>query len=126
MCFINKASSAINLTVHHISAEISSLLHERPVRWTSKFCAHYKAPYQTQSLLPLIRHAGTDVRADYHQTLGAEIQIETLGKDGREMRRDEISRARNAEREEGLREHCAEEEEKIMAGLVTLARARFE
>ena len=60
------------------------------------------------------------------KSLGAEIQIETLGKDGREMRRDETLRVRNAEREERLRECCAEEEEKIMGGLVALARARFE
>ena len=59
------------------------------------------------------------------KSLRAEIQIETSGKDGREMRRDEILRARNAEREEGIKEHCAKKEEKTIAGLVTVVRARF-
>ena len=59
------------------------------------------------------------------KSLGAEIQIEMSGKDGREMRRDEILRARNAEREEGIKEYCAKKEEKTIAGLVTVVKARF-
>ena len=45
-------------------------------------------------------------------------------KNEREIRKEEILRARNEEREERLREYKAKEE-KTMAGLVALARARF-
>ena len=45
-------------------------------------------------------------------------------KNDREVRREEILRARNEEREERMREYKAKEE-KTMAGLVTLAKARF-
>ena len=45
-------------------------------------------------------------------------------KNDREVRREEILRARNEEREERMREYRAKEE-KTMAGLVALAKARF-
>ena len=45
-------------------------------------------------------------------------------KNEREIRKEEILRARNEEREERMREYRAKEE-KTMAGLVALARARF-
>ena len=45
-------------------------------------------------------------------------------KNDREVRRDEIWRARQAEREERIREY-REKEEKTMSGLVALAKARF-
>ena len=45
-------------------------------------------------------------------------------KNEREVRREEILRARNEEREERMREYRAKEE-KTMAGLVALAKARF-
>ena len=45
-------------------------------------------------------------------------------KNDREVRREEVLRARNEEREERMREYKAKEE-KTMAGLVTLAKARF-
>lgn len=45
-------------------------------------------------------------------------------KNEREVRRDEMLRARQAEREERVREY-KEREEKTMSGLVALAKARF-
>ena len=42
----------------------------------------------------------------------------------REVRRDEVLRARQVEREERVREY-REKEERTMSGLVALARARF-
>lgn len=42
----------------------------------------------------------------------------------REVRRDEVLRARQEEREERVREY-REKEERTMSGLVALARARF-
>ena len=45
-------------------------------------------------------------------------------KNDREIRREEILRARNEEREERVRDYKAKEE-KTMAGLVALAKARF-
>jgi hypothetical protein len=45
-------------------------------------------------------------------------------KNDREIRREEILRARQEEREERIREYKAKED-KTMAGLVALAKARF-
>lgn len=45
-------------------------------------------------------------------------------KNEREIRRDEIMRARNEEREERVREYKARED-KTMAGLIALAKAKF-
>lgn len=45
-------------------------------------------------------------------------------KNEREVRRDEVLRARQAEREERIREY-QEKEARTMSGLVALARARF-
>lgn len=45
-------------------------------------------------------------------------------KNDRELRKEEILRARGEEREERIREYRVKEE-KTMSGLVALARARF-
>ncbi len=68
-----------------------------------------------------------------HDLLGGEDGIEGFKmqkremerkKNEREIRKEEILRARNEEREERMREYRAKEE-KTMTGLVALARARF-